>query len=635
MRYSHSRVDLYERCPYHFKIRYIDRLQEMPDLDNPKNPLILGSALHMGIEKESTQEAIDYYFNSYPGLNNKMIEEVMKLKYVIPKTVDFLKDKFKGLKVQHEYQILTDDFNGFVDLIVYHDDGTISIVDFKYSNAIENYRESGQLSLYKYYLEKQGFKVRDLYYLFIPKINTKQNRKESIQQHRNRMMKELELEELSFVKIEYRDTHIENFFKSIGRIENHTSEWEKNPTKQCFTCNMKEPEYLNAIQKGEVLMALPVNTRREKKVDKRPDFWIFADSYVGKSTFVDNVDNVLFINTDGNTDNTTAPIVEVADIPKKQGRRTVIEYGWEDFVETITDLATEENSFEAVAIDLVEDLYELCRSYVFDKNSWEHESDGDWGKGWAMVKKEFNDSIKRLKMLGYQVIYISKEKTSTVKLSGGQDTDHFSPNIGNGHANFLSGTVDMTLRAYIDTDDIHKLQLLKDKNSFGGTRIGFKTDVINLEYDEFVDELVRAQDGLEVYKDEKVEIEEDEPEKVKEEKPKKERKRKRKTVDEVEADELPTPEEIDEMGVKELKVLLDDEDIEYTSRPKKPELLELAYILIGEHELVDDSKEQAEEPEEETEDEEQEDPELEDAQAEEAEEEQEEEKPRRRRRRRN
>ena len=541
MRYSHSRVDLYNRCPYHFRIRYIDRLIEMPNLDNPRNPLFLGSALHLGIETESVEQGIEYYQKQYPVLTNEIVEESMKLNYWIPETIEFLKERF-GTNVKHEHKILTDGFIGFVDLIVYNEDGTQSIVDFKYSNAIDNYKESGQLSLYKYYLEKDGFNIRDLYYLFVPKINTKKQDTESIQQFRNRMMNEVKLEELSLVNIEYQDKHVEEFFKSIGKIENHTSEWVKNPNKQCFTCNMSEPEYLNAILKGESLMVLPQNKRREKKIDKRPDFWIYADSYVGKSTFVDNVDNVLFINTDGNTDNTTAPIVEVADIPRKEGRRTVTDYGWETFTEVITQLATDENTFEAVAIDLVEDLYELCRSYVFDQQGWEHESDGDWGKGWAMVKKEFNDSIKRLKMLGYQIIYISKEKTNTVKLAGGQDVDHFSPNIGDGHANFLSGTVDMTLRAYIDTDDVHKLQLIKDKNSFGGTRIDFKTNVIGLDYDEFIDELVRAQDGLEVYEDEKVEVEpeeetieevkeeveekpKDEPEEETEEKPRRRRRR--------------------------------------------------------------------------------------------------------------
>src|SRR5699024_5040676 len=210
----------------------------------------------------------------YPVLTNEIVEESMKLNYWIPETIEFLKERF-GTNVKHEHKILTDGFIGFVDLIVYNDDGTQSIVDFKYSNAIDNYKESGQLSLYKYYLEKDGFNIRDLYYLFVPKVNTKKQDTESIQQYRNRMMNEVKLEELSLVNIEYQDKYIEEFFKSIGKIENHTSEWEKNPKKQCFTCNMSEPEYLNAILKGESLMVLPQNKRREKKIDKRPDFWIY------------------------------------------------------------------------------------------------------------------------------------------------------------------------------------------------------------------------------------------------------------------------------------------------------------------------------------------------------------------------
>lgn len=564
MRYSYSRVDLYNRCPYHFRIRYIDRLQEMPNLDNARNPLFLGTALHLGIETESVEKAIENYQNQYPVLTNEIVEESMKLEYWIPKAVDFLKDKF-GHNVKHEYKILTNNFIGFVDLIVYNEDGTQSIVDFKYSNAIDNYRESGQLSIYKYYLEKEGFNIRDLYYLFVPKINIKKQTGESINQYRKRMMNELKLEEMSLVSIEYLPDQIEEFFKSIGKIENHTSEWVKNPNKQCFTCNMSEPEYLNAIKKGESLMVLPQNKRREKKIDKRPDFWIYADSYVGKSTFVDKVENVLFINTDGNTDNTTAPFVEVADIPRKEGRRTVTDFGWEKFTEVITSLATDVNTFEAVAIDLVEDLYELCRTYVFDQQGWEHESDGDWGKGWSMVNKEFNDAIKRLKMLGYQIIYISKEKVQTVKLKGGDDVDHFSPNIGDRHANFLSGTVDMTIRAYVDTDDIHKLSLIKDKNSFGGGRIEFKTGTIELNYDDFIDELVRAQEGLETYTDKKVEVVEETEEEVKEE-----------TKDEVEETEEEKPKtrrrkktEPKEEPVEESKEESPDEEEEKPTRRRR------------------------------------------------------------------
>ncbi|KAA9294940.1 AAA family ATPase, partial [Aerococcus tenax] len=211
--------------------------------------------------------------------------------------------------------------------------------------------------------------------------------------------------------------------------------------------------------------------------------------------------------------NTTAPVVAVADKKIKEGRRIKTEHGWQEFLDTVADLTSEENTFEAVAIDLVEDLYELCRTYVFDQQGWEHESDGEWGKGWGLIKTEFNNAIKRLKMLGYQIIYISKEKVETTKLKGGNEINHYAPNINDKQANFLSGTVDMTIRAYINADDDHMLVLNSDKDSFGGSRIEFKTDEIDLDYDQFVSELEKAQKGKKTYKDSrKTPVEEDDNE---------------------------------------------------------------------------------------------------------------------------
>ncbi|MBU5212455.1 PD-(D/E)XK nuclease family protein, partial [Heyndrickxia oleronia] len=37
--YSYSRVSLFNDCPYHFKLKYIDRLTEIQDLTNAANPL--------------------------------------------------------------------------------------------------------------------------------------------------------------------------------------------------------------------------------------------------------------------------------------------------------------------------------------------------------------------------------------------------------------------------------------------------------------------------------------------------------------------------------------------------------------------------------------------------------------------
>ena len=77
MQFSYSKVDCYNNCPYQFKLRYIDKLETYDDFD-PVSPLVLGNALHKGIETD-VNTAIQYYYNSYPVINDKHIEEAIKI----------------------------------------------------------------------------------------------------------------------------------------------------------------------------------------------------------------------------------------------------------------------------------------------------------------------------------------------------------------------------------------------------------------------------------------------------------------------------------------------------------------------------------------------------------------------------
>ncbi|MEB9101132.1 AAA family ATPase, partial [Bacillus cereus] len=129
---------------------------------------------------------------------------------------------------------------------------------------------------------------------------------------------------------------------------------------------------------------------------------------------------------------------------------------------------------------------------------------------------EFNNAMKRLKALGYQIIYISKEKVEEYTLRGGAKRTTFKPNINDKVANFLSGTVDLTLRAYVDADDKRFLQLAKKQNVFGGGRYDFQVDTIPLDMEAFIEELTAAQGDTA----------------SKTEKPKRERKKKEKPQDE-------------------------------------------------------------------------------------------------------
>lgn len=501
--YSYSRVSLFEDCPYHFKLRYIDKLTELPNYD-AANALTIGKALHTGIEHD-VKTALDYYYKSFPVLTDRMVEEAIKLEILIPKVQAFLNEMFDGWQLIHEYEIDKPDYKGVVDLIAIANDGQCMVIDFKYSNHIKNYLDSGQLHIYKDYLEQDGFKVKKLAYLFVPKTSIKQKRDEDLFHFRKRLISTLDEMKVTFVPIEFNEMKTIYFLNSIEKIET-AKEYPKNTSGNCFGCNPRfAPDYLEAItnDKGEIIMALPKNERRERLIDTKPDLWLYADSYVGKSTFVDNFPNVLFFNTDGNTDNTTAPVIPIKDEVTKTGRVTTRKLAWEVFLDRVADLETEDNTFETVAIDLVEDLKEHCRIFVFEKNGWEHESDGSYGKGWDKVKTEFNNAIKRLKSLGYQVVYISKEIINEVTLKGGAKRTTYRPNIDEKTANFLTGTVDLTIRAFVNSDDDRFLQLAKKQNVFGGGRFDFQVETIPLDYKAFIEELKVAQEGKATRKDEK------------------------------------------------------------------------------------------------------------------------------------
>ena len=201
-----STVDCYEHCKYKFKLKYIDEIETI-DSDDPQNALTIGTALHKAMETD-TETAIEEYLMSYPVITNQHINEAMKLEYWIPKVKELVPD---GL---HEVNFSNDWYEGTADLLVpctKHDAelpcGQFDLYDYKYSNNQEHYMESRQLHIYKYFCEKiTGKKIRDMYFVFVPKTNIKQKKMESLEDFRTRIF-----QELSQLKIEIRKVEFNSF----------------------------------------------------------------------------------------------------------------------------------------------------------------------------------------------------------------------------------------------------------------------------------------------------------------------------------------------------------------------------------------------------------------------------------------
>jgi phage nucleotide-binding protein len=447
--------------------------------------------MHLGLEK-GVAAMQEYYFNQYPVISDLHLNEMIKLTTLVEKAGEVLQELAQGKASIFEHEIVFPDFIGYVDLIVHNSDGSADIYDFKYSNNVDRYLESKQLHLYKYYLEKQGFGVFKLAYVFIPKTQIRQKKTEDLYQFRKRLTETLATMQVKVVEVPYDSSKVDEYFQSCMEIQNE-GVYEKTPSRLCAWC-----EFQKYCEEDIDFMLLPKNQRREKKVDVNPDIWIYADSYVGKSTFADKFDDLLFLNTDGNVDNTTSPVVRIADEVSYEGRLKKEKPAWEVFLEVVTELEKKDNSFKRVAIDLVEDLYEHCRLYIYKKLGIDHEQDAGFGKGWDMVRTEFLSAMKRLKNLGYQVIFISKELTSEITLKNGNKITTIKPNLNDKVANVLAGIVDLTVRAYMDGEERY-LQLEKKENVFGGGRFNFKVPVVKLDKDEFIKALKDAQEGIKTY----------------------------------------------------------------------------------------------------------------------------------------
>ena len=375
-----------------------------------------------------------------------------------------------------------------MDLITRNEDGSVDVFDYKYSNNYEKYSESQQLHLYKYYLEQIGFKVRKLGFIFIPKIAIKQKKEESLYQFRKRLQEELNNSKIKIMEVKYDASKVIGFMDNIINITEDV-EYKKNPTGYCSWC-----EYENLCLKGEDYMILPSNKRREiNKVEKRV-LWIYGAPFSGKTSFANEFPDPLMLNTDGNIKFVDAPFIPIKDEVTITGRITNRKFAWEVYKEAISELEKKQNDFKTIIVDLLEDTYEQCRLYMYNKLGIEHESDDSF-RAWDKVRTEFLSTLKRLMNLEYEnIILISHVDTSKdITKKAGDKITKIAPNLNEKISNKVAGMVDIVARTI--AEDKYILSFKKSEVIFGGGRLTMKSDSIPLEYEELIKVYDEANKG--------------------------------------------------------------------------------------------------------------------------------------------
>jgi phage nucleotide-binding protein len=473
VQYSHSRVECFESCPFKYKLRYMEELSTIPSTD-ADNALILGTALHTGIE-QGVKAGIKAYFYSYPIITDDHINEAIKLEYLIPKVQKILP---KGI---FELQVIDKDFIGFIDLAAPVENDMVDLYDFKYSNNIRNYVESRQLHLYKFYLEKKiNRKIRNLYFVFIPKVAIKQKAGEELANFRKRIIRELEASEVKLVQVQFNPVKVIEFYQMVKTIMEST-DFPKDPSYLCNWC-----EYQEYCEKDVDYMILPKNERRNIEKISKKVVWLYGVPFSGKTALADKFPDPLMLNTDGNIKFVTAPFLHIKDEVTVEGRQTKRKFAWVLFKEIIDELEKKQNDFKTIVVDLLEDLYEHCRVYIYDREGITHESDNSF-KYYDVVRTEFLSTLKRLMNLDYEnIILISHEDTSKdITKKSGDKITAIKPNLQDKVANKVAGMVDIVARVVANGEE-RTLSFKTNEVIFGGGRLTVTDKVIPLDYNEFM-----------------------------------------------------------------------------------------------------------------------------------------------------
>ena len=212
--------------------------------------------------------------------------------------------------------------------------------------------------------------------------------------------------------------------------------------------------------------------------------WVYGSPFSGKTTFATKATDHFVLSTDGNAQYTTDSYKVITDEVTVTGRITKRKLAWEVFKEEIEKLEAG-SKYKTIIVDLVEDTYEMCRIYMYQKLGISHESDDSF-RAWDKVRTEYLSTMRRLLNTPYDIILISHEDMSKdITKKSGENITAIKPNITDKVANKLAGMVALVGRTVVEGDK-YTLQIKTDEVTFGGGRLGVNNVVIPLEWDEVV-----------------------------------------------------------------------------------------------------------------------------------------------------
>ena len=203
---------------------------------------------------------------------------------------------------------------------------------------------------------------------------------------------------------------------------------------------------------------LPLEKTKKINDLRAQKFLIYGRPKIGKTTFANEFPDTLFLATEAGHSHIECHKVNVTS--------------WSKFLEASKELTTTQHKFKTIAIDIVDNLYDLCTDHVCKKKGFEHPSDLPMGKGYGFINEEFKREINRLAWSGFTILLISHLTIDKIKTKT-KEYDKFTLTVTGKSRKFILGLCDHVLFITSKMEQDKEVRIIRTRGSIyweGGSR---------------------------------------------------------------------------------------------------------------------------------------------------------------------
>lgn len=188
------------------------------------------------------------------------------------------------------------------------------------------------------------------------------------------------------------------------------------------------------------MINLPKDEKLKPKTQPH-NFFIYGKTMSGKSYFASFFPHPLVLNTDGNSEQGSAPSIQIRNIRDSNGglKQSVIK----QLDDIIVALQTQPHTYQTIIIDVIEDICVMMEQAIALEHGVKTIGDIEWGKGYGELNVVLQTFVMNLKALPMNVIFISREIDV---IDDNSNVTESKPALKDKYYNIVNGNCDLVIR---------------------------------------------------------------------------------------------------------------------------------------------------------------------------------------------